>query len=202
MAIGSGRVAAQTLEFGAWFDLIVGGAYSQGIQGITVDAEKAGTKFAETLNAGTQEMISRIRATESVTTDCLKKIVDLQVELKVYQKKKEEEKEEGKKEQKRITSGNIKEAASHTPGNWEGKGDKMTFREFSEGVKNWADALTEDGVAMIEAAEISQEEVTLKMVQDICKIDDEDEAQAFMKDFDTRLHRMLKHMLMAKQQIS
>ena len=37
----SGRVAAQTLEFGAWFDLIVGGAYSQGIQGITVDAEKA-----------------------------------------------------------------------------------------------------------------------------------------------------------------
>ena len=77
MAMESGRVAAQTLEFGAWFDLIVGGAYSQGIQGITVDAEKAGTKFAETLNAGTQEMISRIRAAESVTTDCLKKIVDL-----------------------------------------------------------------------------------------------------------------------------
>ena len=194
MAMDTGRVASQTLEFGAWFDLVIGGAFNQQVAGVTSEAENAGTKFAETLNMGQMEMVTRIKATENTMKDCLAKMVDMQAEIKMYQKEKEEKDEErdSKKEKKKIKSGDIKEASCHTPSQWEGRGDRATFREFADDVKNWADALTIHGVKLIEAAETRQSEITETTVQELCEIDDGDEAKEFLKDFDTRLYRMLK----------
>ena len=86
----SGRAQAQTLEFGAWFDLVIGGAYNQQVQGITPQAEGAGTRWAEMTNAGTQEMVTRIIAAESITRECLGRIVQMQTEINELQKDKEE----------------------------------------------------------------------------------------------------------------
>ena len=141
-------------------------------------------------NAGTQEMVTRIIAAESITRECLGRIVQMQTEINELQK----DKEEGRKNKtkKGIKSDNVKEAGQHTPSVWEGKGSKVSFKEFSEGVKNWADALSEHGVKILEAVETSQDMIDVELVKRVCIIADDQEAEDLMKDFEARLYRMLK----------
>ena len=54
---------------------------------------------------------------------------------------------------KKEVSFNFREAQYHKPQKWSGRKDKIDFIEFSNSLKNWAEALHDDGVEMIEEYE-------------------------------------------------
>ena len=187
MAAESGRCAAQNLEFGSWFDILLSEAVTQGLTGISSTAEGAGTRWAELTNTGVQEVMSRLLASEQVVQRCMAEMMEMKAEIKVMK-----EKDKDKPKKSGIKTDDVKEASNHTPERWEGTGAKVTFKEFSEAVKNWADALSVHGVSLIEAVEMSRRTIEAGMVEDACGIKDEDEAKAFFQEFDSRLYRMLK----------
>ena len=82
----SGRHAAANLEFGAWFDLVIGGAFNMGVAGVTDKAEGAGTKYAEMTNAGMQELFNRDVTSEAVSNKFLAKAMELQAIIKIMEK--------------------------------------------------------------------------------------------------------------------
>ena len=76
-----------------------------------------------------------------------------------------------------------KNASDHKPGVWAGKKDKVEFPEFANAVKNWADALHEDGAAMMEHYEVSKLPV-VEMDMDKKKFPD-------IEKFSKKLYRQL-----------
>jgi hypothetical protein len=79
----------------------------------------------------------------------------------------------GSSEKKEYTF-NHREAQHHKPQKWSGRKDKIDFIEFSNSVKNWAEALHDDGVEMMEEYEghaqpIEEAELDTDTYEDIMK---------------------------------
>jgi hypothetical protein len=69
---------------------------------------------------------------------------------------------------------NFREAQYHKPQKWSGRKDKIDFVEFSNSLKNWAEALHDDGVNMIEEYEgqdqpVEEAELDTDTYEDIIK---------------------------------
>ena len=81
---------------------------------------------------------------------------------------------DARKSDKSFNAFNFREAQYHKPQKWSGRKDKIDFVEFSNSLKNWAEALHDDGVNMIEEYEgqaqpVEEAELDTDTYEDIIK---------------------------------
>jgi hypothetical protein len=81
---------------------------------------------------------------------------------------------EARRSDRAESSFNFREAQHHKPQKWSGRKDKIDFVEFSNSLKNWAEALHDDGVNMIEEYEgqanpVEESELDIDTYDDIIK---------------------------------
>ena len=86
-----------------------------------------------------------------------------------------------------------KSAADNKPSPWSGKKDKVDFSEYSNSLKNWADALHDEGTAMMEEYETSQTPIDEAQLDEI--------RFPKIKKFSKALYRVLVNTLTGEPQI-